>query len=462
MFRAALLRWIPGTHPSMSTSNTASAPVHERRLLLVDFDWQDADLMPELLQRPGVSVRLVAGARHEDAGIRLAELCGLPRTVDLADLTREIFDLALVSERSPRRTQIEGLLLALGVPSTSPQAYFAGESDPTARPAVEAPLAMHAAAFESSVGGGDFDAIMEQSLPDVSDDAPTMPPPVVIHDRGGVKVQNLEEFPSPEDRFALETALRSLMEQTGAGRAEVRIVGPDQVETRVEVGPADTLLASLVELASGLGTPQIVAGLAGTQEGKAWGAWPFRTPQHSGVVAAAGIDPQEGRKAWENMVDEMRTKWDERDRAQAGPAFPLLPDRHPRWLTQDEFSSRLELAVERNRHDGMRFAVHRLAFPGSPGPVRTLCDRLPSQLRDTDCMLHPAPDTVVLLMAGAPAGFVHLRKRLMVLWEQALAEAGETIPDEPVADEQVQIVAPAGAENFVRTARGWSGPSSSA
>jgi len=94
----------------MTNPTAVSASGADRRLLLVDFDWQDADLMPELLQHPGVSVRLVAGAQFDDAGIRLAELCGLPRTVDLADLTREIFDLALVSERSPRRTQIEGLL----------------------------------------------------------------------------------------------------------------------------------------------------------------------------------------------------------------------------------------------------------------------------------------------------------------------------------------------------------------
>src|SRR5262245_48997392 len=129
------------------SNSTATVNGADRRLLLVDFDWQDADLMPELLQHPGVSVRLVAGAQYDDAGIRLAELCGLPRTVDLADLTREIFDLALVSERSPRRTQIEGLLLALGTPSLTPQLFMADDSDADTTPGVEAPLELHPAAL---------------------------------------------------------------------------------------------------------------------------------------------------------------------------------------------------------------------------------------------------------------------------------------------------------------------------
>src|SRR3989441_9001616 len=214
---------------AIQTSVTANGA--DRRLLLVDFDWQDADLMPELLQQPGVSVRLVAGTRQEDAGIRLAELCGLPRTLDLADLTREIFDLALVSERSARRTQIEGLLLALGTPSVTPQAFLAGDDAHSAVPAVEAPLAMHAAAFESAVGGEDFDSIMEQALPDVSADAPTTPKPVEITHRGVAQIASLEDFPTPEDRRGLEAALRSLMAETGAGRAELHLIGPDQSET---------------------------------------------------------------------------------------------------------------------------------------------------------------------------------------------------------------------------------------
>jgi hypothetical protein len=441
----------------MATETTASTNGTDRRLLLVDFDWQDADLMPELLQQPGVSVRLVAGAGHEDAGIRLAELCGLPRTLDLADLTREIFDLALVSERSARRTQIEGLLLALGTPSVTPQAFLAGDDANSAVPAVEAPLAMHAAAFESAVGGEDFDAIMEQALPDVSADAPTTPKPVEITHRRVAQIASLDDFPTPEDRRGLESALRSLMAETGAGRAELHLIGPDQTETVVEVGPADALLRGLVELASELGTPQVVGGLTGTQEGKAWGAWPFRTPQRHGVIAAAGIDPAPGWATWERTIDDLRADWDRRDRAQAGPAFPLLPDRHPRWLSPEEFGTRLELAVERNQRDGLRFAVHQLTFPGGPQAVDQLCERLPGQLRDTDCMSHPSPQTVLLLTPGAPGAFSHLRRRLLSLWEQVWGEAGEPKPAPAVTDEHVQLICPADTPVFLETARTWSG-----
>src|SRR5262245_66358604 len=96
----------------MTTLPTATEGAR-RRIVLIDFDWQDADLLPRLLQRPGVSVRLVAGERTEDAGLRMAEVCGLPRTLDLADLTREIFDMALVSDRSVRRARGQGQAEAL-------------------------------------------------------------------------------------------------------------------------------------------------------------------------------------------------------------------------------------------------------------------------------------------------------------------------------------------------------------
>jgi len=442
----------------MATRTQPSANGTDRRLLLVDFDWQDADLMPELLQQPGVSVRLVAGNGQEDAGIRLAELCGLPRTVDLADLTREIFDLALVSERSPRRTQVEGLLLALGTPSVTPQAFLAGDRpDPTV-PAVEAPLAVHAAAFESAVGGEDFDAIMEQALPDVSADSPTAPKPVQITGRIP-QVDSLEDFPSPEDRRGLEAALHGLMLETGADRAEIHLIGPNEVETVVEIGPSDALLRGLVELATQLGTPQVVGGLTGAQEGKAWGAWPFRTPQRHGVIAAAGIDPAKGWATWEKTMGELRAEWDRRDRAQAGPAFPMLPERHPRWLSAEELSARLELAVERNRRDGLRFAVHRLTFPAGTRAVEALCDRLPGQLRDTDCMTHPTPEAVVLLTAGAPGAFTHLRRRMLALWEEVWSDAGEHKPAPGITDEHVQLICPADAPAFLNTARGWSAAS---
>ncbi len=440
----------------MAQPTIVSANGAERRLLLVDFDWQDADLMPELLQHPGVAVRLVAGAQQDDAGIRLAELCGLPRTVDLADLTREIFDLALVSERSPRRTQIEGLLLALGTPSVTPQAFLAGAAVPELAPSVEAPLAVHAAAFESAVGGDPFDAVIEQALPDVSEDAPTAPAPVPMPASAQPILDSLGDFPSPEDRHGLEAALRQWMEATGSRRAELHLMGPGQVATVVEVGAPDALLGSLVGLARQLGGAQVVGGLTGQQEGKAWGAWPFRTVQRHGVLAAGGIDPVSGWTAWERTASELRGAWDRRDRERAGPAFPFLPERFPGWLDAEDFGGRLELAVERNRRDGLRFYVHQLGFAGPAAIVTALCDRLPERLRDMDCLTRPSAQSVVLLTAGDPEAFAQVRRRLVSLWEDVWIEGGQPKPAPPVSDEVAALSAPADAPAFLAAARSWS------
>ena len=164
-------------------------------------------------------------------------------------------------------------------------------------PAVEAPLELHAAAFESTVGGSDFETLVEQALPDVSEHAPTAPQPVEIRGLRQLHITTLDDFPSPEDRLGLHDALEHLMHDTGADRAELRVAGPDNLEMLVELGPADALLNGLVELAMKLGTPQVIGGLVGAQEGRAWGAWPFRTTQHRGVRAAAGIYATHG---WSN------------------------------------------------------------------------------------------------------------------------------------------------------------------
>ena len=439
----------------MDSPTVTMAPESRRRIVLVDFDWEDADLIPELLQRPGISVRLVAGSRSDDAGVRLAELCGLPRTIDLADLTREIFDLALVSERSPRRTQIEGLLLALGTPSLTPQSFFSnGHPAGETTPAVEAPLELHAAALETALGGEEFDRLVEQALPDISDDAPTAPSLVTPRAEPRFVIPSMEEFPSCEDRQGLEAALRGLMENTGAERAELVVRGPEDSEIRVELGPEDALLRGLMELAQAHGTSQVVLSIAGSPEGTAWGAWPFRTAQHRGVVAAGGIRPEHW-EVWERTIEELRTTWDQRDRAKTGPAFPTVPATQAGWFDRDEFMQRVEMALACHRREGLRFAIHRLAFPVANEAVNRFSERLPGHLRDADSLCRVDAQRVLLLTSTPTERFPYLHGRITALWNEAWVAAGQERPVPGVAEERCEMSRPEDAAAFLARAREW-------
>jgi hypothetical protein len=425
---------------------------YARRLLLVDFDWEDADLMPRLLHLPDAAVRLVAGMGVDDAGMRLAELCGLPRTSDIADVTREIFDLALVSERSARRTQIEGLLLALGTPSMSPQAFLDGASasDP---PAVEAPMALHAAALEDALGGADFDTIVEQALPDL--DGPTAPQPVPQPVQRRWHLGDLEHFPSPQDRSGLESALRDVMQMTGAGTAELHVVTGAGMERVVCVGVEDALLKGLVGLAVELGTPQVVSGIAGAAAGLTWGAWPFATAQRRGVIAAAGMPAVADWTAWERIVEELRETWDAEDRAKAAPAAPAVPETHEDWLPPDEFRGQLELALDRHRRDGLRFSLHRLQFAPAPDAMTAMTAQMPDLLRDTDCLCRAAPEQVLLLTAVPRAQFPQLRKRILALWMESWTGAGLERPIPGIREERIEMTTPEQAESFMVRAAEW-------
>lgn len=438
---------------TLSTENVNATP---RRVVLVDFDWADADLMPELLRRPGVAVRLVAGNHSQDPGLRVAELCGLPRTLDLADLTREIFDMALVGESSSRRSQLESLLLALGTPCLTPQEFLRGKPGEPAPPtAIEAPLALHAAALEHTLGGGDFDALVEQALPDLGADAPVAPRPVVPPSHPRILITSFEDFPSHEARSHLEEALKDLVFRSGAGTAELHAGDSASLQLLAQVGPEDKLLRGLVDLANEMGTPQVITRLSEPGLGKAWGAWPFRTSQRRGVLAAASLDPKTGWGDWQKMVDELRTSWDEQDRERAGASFPFTPLRSPGWLEPEEFGARIELALERNRHDRMRFELHRLDFPEAPMAVEALCGWLPGQIRDTDCICRPAKGSVLLLNAGPADGFVYLRRRLLALWDTAWRDSGAAPPAPALVDQHVAMAGPEDAEAFLAAAGAW-------
>ncbi|HEY6866481.1 MAG TPA: hypothetical protein VI792_04435 [Candidatus Eisenbacteria bacterium] len=425
--------------------------------MLIDFDWQDADLLPVLCRHPELSIRLVAGAQSDDPGLRVAELCGLPRTVDLGDLTREIFDLALVSERSARRTQVEGLLRVLGTRCVTPESFLNGnESDAAAEPGIEAPLALQAVALESALGGGDMNDIVDQALPDLALEAAAPPhAPVKPRPASSPLVQSLEDFPSPADRQGLEQALTGLMSDTGATAAELHAGKSGDVQVLAKVGDPDELLQGLVDLAIRSEEAQVVQRLSGPDEGKAWGAWPFRTNQHQGVLAAAAIDPASGWTMWEKTVEELRSTWDLHDREQTEQSFPLVPQREPGWLDREGFRERVDLAVQRNRRDGLRFAIHRFSFPEVQEPVEHFCHILPDQLRDTDSICRPSFYQMLLLTPHAPGAYAVLRTRLLALLEHAWRDAGQ--PDLELGEEELVLARAEEGEAFLARAAEWLG-----
>ena len=246
-----------------------------RRAVLIDFDWQNADLMPALLRLPDVSVRLVAGEHLDDAGIRVAELCGVRHTIDLADLTREIFDLALVSERSSRRDQMEHLFRALGTPVASPQDYLSrpGLGNTGTKPELPS-NGPEARSARDSVPLDPMAELLAQELPDMRDDpagergasGSGEPGAAVAADqldtvarreaatakpRKGSPVPppaptdpsvDLGPLPNPEDRIEIERALGRWAEKTAARTAELHTGVPGQVHQVSRVGAEDPFL----------------------------------------------------------------------------------------------------------------------------------------------------------------------------------------------------------------------------
>lgn len=425
-----------------------------RRLLLLDLDWHDADRLPGILSQPGVSVRLVAGSGPQDPGLRMAELCELPRTLDLADLTREIFDLALVGERSPRRSQLEGLLRALGTPCmTTAQFLFGAPAEPVAT--VPMPTAMAAGPDPVAAPGpsGTVDELVDAALPDLATPMPMPSPsrPMVVPAGPRIKVYSLEDFPSPEIRSELEDALKHLVSMTGAGSAELHAGDRSQLTLVAQVGPEDRLLRGLIELANEMGTPQVVTRQSDPGRGLTWAAWPFKTLQRRGVLAGAAIDAQHGLSSWQAMISDLRDTWDREDRERSAVSYPLTPERPGGWLDPDAFRLRVDLAIDRTSRDGLRFELHRLEFPEAHAALEDLCESLPQQLRDTDALCRPFPQVVCLLVVGESVQFAALQRRLVQAWEAAWHRAGLHGPAMPFVDRHVALSGPEDRD-AVRTA----------
>jgi hypothetical protein len=294
---------------------------------------------------------------------------------------------------------------------------------------------------------------MEQAIETMAQAVSTARAPTRQSDRSR-PLQSLQNFPSPEDRQALEAALRQLVANTGALSAELH-AGRVNLAKLIQVGERDPLLEGMVGLALQLNAPQIIKGLSSPNAGKLWGAWPFRTIQHRGVLAASAIDPEGGVSPWEKMVDEMRERWDQQDRESAIRSFPLLPGQERAWIGPEDFRGRLALAVERNKFDGLPFTLHRLEFRGADAAMERMCEGLPQLLRGSDFLHRRPPRHVLLLTAVSADDYTHVRRRLLAAWEQSWRECGQASPAPPIVDLRAEMAGPEDADGFLATAEVW-------
>ena len=425
----------------MAMVNPVNREIVLRRVVLADFDWNDADLLPELLRHPGISVRLMAGVQADDPGVRVAELCGVPRTLELADLTRELFDVALVGERSPRRAHLESLMHALGTPMITPQTFLGTLRGFERRTEVSETIPSGDGDDAGNNTPGDVIAMLDRAIPDLPRAPALVPPPAAW-------LAELEPVPDSADRIGLERMLARLAARTGAFAAALMVRRGEELSDVATCGGDDPLLRALGDLALRLDSPQVVARMNGTP-GRIWGAWPFRTRDQRAVLAAAGLDGREAGDAWERTAFELQFVW---ARAEQGGGEAEYRFRN-RWLTPSEFRSRVRLAVDRHRRERGRFALHRLHFSAAAGLVEVLCQRLPDHLRAADCLCLPSPGVVLVLCAGPAAEFPHVQHRIEELWAKCCAESGAAAP--PIADERIELVSDQDAEVFIAAAAGW-------
>jgi hypothetical protein len=428
----------------MATLNFTPHEHGVRRVVLIDFDWMDADLIPELLRHPGLSVRLVAGACADDPGMRVAELCGVPRTLELGDLTREMFDVALVGEQSARRGHVANLFQALGTPVVSPQAFLGGVRGFERRRSSR--VSPRAEAMSVLVGD-EVAALIDHAIPNLG--APAADPALAAAPPAWSA--QAHPMPPPGDRLGLERLLAQLAHQTDAFASALLVRRGDGFALAATNGADDPLLRALGELALKVDATQVVCRMNGTRTGKVWGAWPFRTREHRGALLAAGLNPEHGAEVWERAAFALRYAWD-----RAGGDLAGSPEDRYRntWLTPAEFRSRLRLAVERHQRDGRRFAIHRLHVDGAPGTVEVLCQRMPEHLRATDCLCRPAAGVILLLVGGAASDYSSVRDRINALWAQCWLDVGVAAAP-PIGDERIELAARDDAEVFVAAATGW-------
>jgi hypothetical protein len=203
-----------------------------------------------------------------------------------------------------------------------------------------------------------------------------------------------------------------------------------------------------VDLAHRLDAPQVVNRVGGSEPDRVWGAWPLRTSGRRAVLAVASAAPGSAGE-WARRAEALRLAWQARERDADGSGAAAVPP-----LPVDAFLHRLELAVERNRTEGYRFALHRIRFEAA-ATLDHLMRELPGQLRASDSLCRHGDREVLLMCPGPANAWVHVRRRIVTLWERAWRDSGRRDPAPPIADERVEMADPEEARSFLSAAHAW-------
>jgi len=113
------------------------------------------------------------------------------------------------------------------------------------------------------------------------------------------------------------------------------------------------------------------------------------------------------------------------------------------------------LAVERNRHDGLPFGVHRVTLSGTRECFDTMKEELPARMRGSDCVCSPGANQFLLLVSGPAEAASHLWKRVQGLWDTAWERHGGPPPSPPMRIESQRLDDPKDADAFMAKASTW-------
>jgi hypothetical protein len=290
-------------------SDSAMERARRTRVALVDLDWSDLDALAELVRAPGVSIRLVTGARADDPGVRLAELCELRHSTELGDLARERLDWALIGGNGSRRDGVERVLAVLGTP-LEPIGEFVrrGCGEGKGTEAVEAPGtdAMVTLADELPVAAHVDSADGVAASAETAFEWPWNPEPATAPD----DEPTIAPLPGPDDLYDLERMLEDWAAGTHAASAALHHVVGDGIERLCRIGPEDTLLDELVERAHRTWTAHS-AGDGDTPGARLRGAWPLEGGGVCAILAVAGADA-EAATVWPDAAEALARAWDDR------------------------------------------------------------------------------------------------------------------------------------------------------